>query len=354
MFLALAPPLNAGDARPVTRETNLRVVIIGAGAVGLGLGSALCSAGARVGFVGRPNTTAALRRNGLQRSGFFGPAEASPESFDAEESLEALPQRPADYALVTAKSFDSAEIARSLAACPALIASETQIVLCQNGWGNAAHFAALFPEQRIWNARVITGFRRPEPHRVEITVHAEPVRVGSLFGAAASRVAPFCATIAAGGIPCEPTDTIERDLWAKLLYNGCLNPLGALFGVPYGALAESWNTRAIMDRLAGEVFQVMDAAGYRSHWPDSKSWLRDFYERLLPPTAQHESSMLQDLRAGRRTEIDALTGAVLRLADAHGIDAPVHRTLFQMVRFAEERSFAPASPAAHQIPGIKR
>jgi 2-dehydropantoate 2-reductase len=58
---------------------------------------------------------------------------------------------------------------------------------------------------------------------------------------------------------------------------------------------------------------------------------------LLPPTAAHESSMLQDLRAGRRTEIDAITGEVVRLAEAHGVGVPVSRALLALVRFAEER-----------------
>ena len=58
----------------------------------------------------------------------------------------------------------------------------------------------------------------------------------------------------------------------------------------------------------------------------------------MPPTAAHESSTLQDLRAGRRTEIDALNGAVVRLAEAHGLDAPVNRTLCEIVHFLEVRA----------------
>ena len=81
----------------------------------------------------------------------------------------------------------------------------------------------------------------------------------------------------------------------------------------------------------------MEAAGYESHWPDAETYLDDFYGRLLPPTAQHESSTLQDLRAGKRTEIDALTGAVVRLGEAHGVPVPVNRTLLAQVRFSESR-----------------
>jgi 2-dehydropantoate 2-reductase len=81
----------------------------------------------------------------------------------------------------------------------------------------------------------------------------------------------------------------------------------------------------------------MQAAGHETHWPSAAAWLADFYARLLPPTAAHESSMLQDLRAGRRTEIDAITGAVVALAARHGVEAPVSRAVLSLVRFLEAR-----------------
>jgi len=161
--------------------------------------------------------------------------------------------------------------------------------------------------------------------------------VGSLFGESPAQVAPLCAALAKGGIPCEPTATIAEDLWAKLLYNATLNPLGAILGASYGALGASEHTRGVMERIAHETFVVMRAAGWRTHWPDASAWLADFYTRLLPPTAAHESSTLQDLRAGRRTEIDAITGAVVELAERHGVAVPVSRSLLALVRFLEAR-----------------
>ena len=170
-----------------------------------------------------------------------------------------------------------------------------------------------------------------------MTAHAEPVAVGSLFGSSAERAEPLCAALRAGGLPAETTPRLAELLWAKLLYNGCLNALGALCGVPYGALAESPDTRALMGQVAEEIFRVMEAAGYRTRYPDAGAFLDALYAELLPPTAQHESSTLQDLRAGRRTEIEALNGAVVRLAEAHGIDVPVNRSLVTMIRGLEER-----------------
>ena len=195
--------------------------------------------------------------------------------------------------------------------------------------------AERFPKARVWNARVITGFRRAAPHHVEVTVHAEPVRIGSLFGEPSARVAPLCQALSAGGLPTEPTDDVAADLWAKLLYNGCLNPACAILGVPYGALGDSEHGRALIEALAREIFAVMHAAGWRTHWSSADAWLDDFFERLLPPTASHESSMLQDLRARRRTEVDALTGAIVALGEEHHVPAPTNAALLRLVKMLE-------------------
>ena len=112
-------------------------------------------------------------------------------------------------------------------------------MLCQNGWGNAEVFARHHAAERIWNARVITGFQRPRPHHVEITAHAEPVHVGSLVGQPADEMRELCDAIDAGGIPCAPAPDIRADLWAKMLYNGILNALGAICELSYGDVAST-------------------------------------------------------------------------------------------------------------------
>jgi 2-dehydropantoate 2-reductase len=314
------------------------VLVQGAGAVGLGLASFLHAAGARLRIVARPETARALQQHGLRRTGVFGEHAAAPGSFAVAERLAGLPEGPADFVLVAVKSFDSEGAARELAAHPARCGEKAPLVLCQNGWGSHDVFAALFPKTRVWNARVITGFQRRAPHHVEVTVHAEPLRVGSLFGADPHEVAPLCAALSRGGLPAEPSPRIAEELWAKLLYNGCLNGLGAVFGVPYGALGASQPGRALLAALAEEIFAVMQASGNRTRWESAEAFLADLHGRLLPPTAAHEPSTLQDLRAGRRTEIDALNGAVVRLGDAHGVPVPVNRTLCTMLRFLEERA----------------
>lgn len=313
----------------------MRVAVIGAGAVGLGLASVLGDAVEELVVVARdPATRAALAEHGLLRSGLFGEHALAPVHFERLASLASLDGRSLDYTILCHKGPASASLAEEIRD----LRSEAlgALVLCQNGWGHAGIFAGILPPERIFNAVVITGFHRRSPHHVEITAHADPVRVGSLFGAGAAPVEALCGAIERGGLPCEAAPEIEPLLWGKLLYNALLNPLGALLGVPYGRLVESEGARAVMEAVAGELFAVLEARGTRLAWPDAAAYLEHFGQRLLPPTARHESSMLQDLRSGRPTEIDFLSGAVARLGGALGVPTPVNRALATLVRAAEQ------------------
>lgn len=311
------------------------VLIYGGGAVGLGIASCLIRPGNRVEIVARAETVAALKNEGLLRTGIFGRVHARAGTFGCCAALDEAAGGPYDFVLICTKSFDSAAAAKDLADHENRIGRGARLVLFQNGWGNAEAFAAHFEKGRIYNARVITGFRRPRPSEVEITVHADAIHVGSLFPTDLSVIEPLCRAIREGGIPCERTGSIEKDLWAKMLYNCALNPLGAILGVPYGALAEAASTRLLMDRIVEEVFAVMVAAGYRTHWQEPKQFLEVFYGRLVPDTAEHKSSTLQDIAAGKRTEIEALNGAVIHLAQEHRIAVPYNLAVYNLIKFLE-------------------
>ena len=132
-------------------------------------------------------------------------------------------------------------------------------------------------------------------------------------------------------IPAEPTARILASLWEKVLYNAPLNPLGALLRVPYGELASRPETRAIMDEVIAEGFAVALAEGAELLWASADQCRAHFYERLLPPTAHHRSSMLRDLERRRRTEIDAMNGYIARKGAQVGVRAPSHAKLAEIV-----------------------
>ena len=315
----------------------VKVLVFGAGAVGLGLSSFLLQAGHRVHLVGKEQTVVALRKNGLKRQGIFGPAFFTPQQLTASSKLAETGRETFDFYLVCTKSFDTENSARQLKSESTLAHQKSPIVLCQNGWGNAEIFSRFFSPKQVYNARVITGFIRPEPHVVDVTVHAQPVHLGSLFDGNATHLQLLADALSLGGLPSAVTDDIGKDLWAKMLYNCPLNALGAVLQVPYGHLGEDENSRVLMERIVREVFQVMQGLGHASHWPSAGDYLKDFYENLLPSTYSHESSMLQDIRAGRITEIEALNGVIVREGRKLKIDITCNETVRNQILFLQKK-----------------
>jgi 2-dehydropantoate 2-reductase len=314
----------------------VKVAIVGGGAVGLGIGSFLLAAGSDVRFVVRSaGDRSLLAQQGLSRVGIFGAEQCPPQAFSLAESVAALRGCELDFVLVCTKTTSSQDVAARLGDIWRDFAAPPQLVLCQNGWGNSEIFGERIPAASVFNARIITGFRRSAPNAVEVTVHAEPIHLGSLLGIDPAVLEPLRNALASTGMPCELSASIERDLWAKMLYNCALNPLGALLGVPYGELAKRASSREIVEAVIREIFGLLAPAGYTTHWNAPEEYLRTFYEDLLPPTAAHESSMLQDIRAGRRSEVDSLCGAVSRLGAQHEIATPVNASLTELIHALE-------------------
>ncbi len=320
----------------------MKILNFGAGAVGLGLDSCLIKSGCDVTILARPHTAELLNKEGFKRTGIFGDFIADAGSFRAFGALSDIPRQAFDFIIVSVKSYDSRETAAILNKNAHLMDQNTKLILCQNGWGNAEIFTQYFPEKQLYSARVITGFSRPQPNEVVITVHADDIHLGSLFDNPLDRLQPLADSIHQGGIPCRVVPDIEKDLWSKLLYNCALNPLGATLGVSYGALTEKEETRHIMEGIIKEIYTVMHACGYRTHWQTPQEYIKVFYEKLVPATANHKSSTLQALKAGKRIEIDALTGVVLELAKKHNIPVPVNQKVYDNIQeiAAENRSRA--------------
>jgi 2-dehydropantoate 2-reductase len=304
------------------------VLVAGAGALGSVLGGMLARAGWPVTLLGRAAHLDAIRRDGLQIEGLFGEHRVRVCTLAADV---AELQGRFSAILLTVKSWDTAGVVRALAGH---LTDDGVLICLQNGLGNLESAAAVIGAARVLGARVIFGSEVVVPGRVRVTVYADPVLVGSPDPADAARTraaTAWAGRLDAAGVPARPTGTLLADLWAKVLYNAALNPLGALLGVPYGRLAEETVTREIMDAVLDETFAVATACGVRLAWPDAAAYRRDFYERLVPSTAGHRSSMLQDLERGRPTEIDAINGYVAARGRALGMAVPVSETLTRLI-----------------------
>lgn len=240
-----------------------------------------------------------------------------------------------DYILVCTKAMFNEIIATDIYNNRSILSDSGKIVIFQNGWGNDEPFLKYFGTDKVFNARVITGFTRPERHTSEVTVHASPVLIGNLHNQPSDAVAVLAEAINEGGIPCSVTNEIEKALWAKMLYNCTLNPLGAILGVNYGRLTESESCVDIMNTIIDEIFSVIKAGGYQTYWNDSKEYKEVFYKQLIPPTYNHRSSTLQDIERKSKTEIDTLTGSIVSLGAKLSVEVPYNKMIFNLIKTME-------------------
>jgi 2-dehydropantoate 2-reductase len=328
-------------ARVAQRETGGPLVVAGAGALGSVFGGLLARAGHDVILVGRGPHMAAVARDGLRIEGLFG--DHVVHGLATVADVGAM-KGTFDTVLLTVKSYDTAAMVRAMA--PHL-APDGCLISLQNGLGNVEQAEDVLGRARVVGARVIFGAELLAPGHVRVTVIAAPVLVGSPDPHDAERAAlarTWARRFADAGIPSEPTDNLFGELWAKVFYNAALNPLGALLRVPYGHLPDDPDTRALMDRLIEEAFAVARASGVTLRWPDAGAYRDDFYGALVPSTAAHRSSMLQDLERGRPTEIDAINGWVVRRGEALGVPVPANSTLTHLFRARVRRA------ASHEVP----
>ncbi len=303
-------------------------LIMGTGALGTVFGGLLRRAGHHVDFLGRGAHFDALRHQGLNIDGIWGEVHLGP-----------VPVPPAgarhwyDVVLLCVKSFDTQAACRQI---KDLVQPHGLIVSIQNGLGNLETIAHECPAATPVGARVIFGARISRPGVATVTVYADKVLLGLPQPAAAPpRLPQVAGHLHQAGIPTAVVQDIIPHLWAKVLYNGALNPLGAILGVTYGELAANPHTRQLMEALIAEMYTVATAKGVHLLQATATDYCRHFFTNLVPPTAAHYPSMLQDLQHGRQTEIEALNGAICRYARELGLATPYNDAVCQLVRFLE-------------------
>lgn len=311
----------------------MRVLILGAGAIGSVFGGFLAKAGHAVTLVGRAPHMDQIRERGLLITGIWGEHQVSigrcltsPEALaQARESFELV--------LITVKSYDTAAAA---AAIQPLLTGETLVISLQNGLGNAETIAEAVGWRHTVGGMIIFGVEQHRPGRVTVTVQADKVRIGHWMSAIdPERLDALASLLTAAGIETVHSPDIRRYIWNKVFYNCALNPLATVLGSTYGFLLTTEPTRDIMQRVIDEAYQVAWACGAELFHRLPEDYLEHLYTDLIPPTAAHHPSMLQDIQKGKRTEIDALNGAIVRLGRAHQIACRTNQTLVDLIRVLE-------------------
>lgn len=309
----------------------MKVLIMGAGALGSVLGGFLARAGHEVTLIGRAAHLEAIRRQGLLVTGIWG--EHRIGGVRTAGHMAEIEDWDFDVVFIAVKSYDTA---RAMAEIAPRLAENTLVVSYQNGLGNAETIADAVGWGRTVEAMVIFGVQVPEPGHVDVTVIARPTALGAYPGGPAEdRIRALVSALDGAHLPTVYSENIAAELWRKVAYNSALNPLCALLDAPYGKLPELPETRIIMADIVTELYFVAKARGVVIEPATPGGYMELFYEKLVPPTAAHFGSMHEDFRLRRRTEIDALNGAIVRFGEAAGVDCPVNRMITRLVKARE-------------------
>ena len=293
----------------------MRITIVGAGALGGVFGALLHRAGERVSFVARGEALRLLRERGLRGESPLGPLETGP----LEASERAADLGVADVVLVAIKAWQVEGLAPQLAP---LVGPATLVVPTQNGVEAPDRLAATL------GAGVVGGIANviallTGPAEVKHRGMRPRLTVGERGGGPSARLDALVAPFARAGIDVVVTPDVRAALWEKLLF---VEPMGSV-GARHRATADVIRAQpallAELEATMREVEQVARACGVTLA-PDAVSRALARYGEL---PAGHAASMHRDLLEGRPSELSDQTGAVVRLARAHGVPAPLHEAL---------------------------
>ena len=294
----------------------MRIGIVGAGAIGLSFAAALSAAHDVVLLVRRAEVAGAISRDGIAVA---GPEESEFVPVAATADPRGMADR--DALIVAVKAFATRD---ALAPLHGILAPHALIASVQNGIDNAADARAVLPANRVVAGSTMFGAIKVSDG------HVRPVVSGATIFERDDSAAPssddLAAAFVAAGLDARVVDDIAPVLWRKLIVNATINPLGALARRPNGAIASDPDLSELGEALAREAGAVARAAGIDVGDP----W--EAAEAAARATAANRNSMLQDLDAGRPSEIEAIAGAIVRSAADHGIAVPLTHAMLRLVR----------------------
>ena len=296
---------------------------MGAGAMGCLYGGHLAEAGVDVSLVDvwREHVDA-INAKGLHMTGVSGdrvvhvPATTDPETVGV-----------VDLVLLFVKSYDTAQAVRD--SC-SLIGGDTCVLTLQNGLGNLEAITEAVGAGRALGGTTSHGSTLICPGEIR---HAGvgPTVIGTLDGGSRSMAETAADMFNGAGLQTRVSGDVRGDIWGKVLVNLGINALTALTGLRNGQLLEVPELRRLMRLAVEEGMRVAEADGVDLGPLDHVAHVYTVAEA----TGVNRSSMLQDVDRGRRTEIDALNGAVVGLGEKRGVETPVNRALTALVKGLE-------------------
>ena len=226
--------------------------------------------------------------------------------------------REANIAVVAVKSYSLLSVIELL---KEVLNPDCLIVTLQNGLSVRPLFLESFDSSRVYSAVTNIGANKLSDTLVKETGQGITYLEKKEYSAAISSL------LANSGFTVELAEDISRIIWQKAAINCAINPLGAILQLKNGALAENTELLTLMSDIAGEVEEVARAAGHDI----SQDWTRTLAE-ICVKTAENYNSMAQDVQRGKKTEIDALNGAVCKTAEKLSLKAPLNSAFAALVR----------------------
>ncbi|WFU16604.1 2-dehydropantoate 2-reductase [Bradyrhizobium sp. CB3481] len=311
------------------------IAIAGAGSIGCFVGGMLAAGGHRVALLARPRIIAEIEASGLRPTSFEGfDQTVASDRFVLSENPSVF--ETACIVLVTVKSADTADMADVIAKNAP---SDAVIVSLQNGVGNKAVLRERLPGRRVLGGMVpfnVIALGDGRFHRAtsgDIVIERDETRTAE--------------KLSVPGLKMRATDNIEGVQWGKLVLN-LNNALNALADLPLRRQIGLRPWRRLFADQVAEALAAIAADGIKpvSSTPIPLAWLPsllclpDFiFEMLLGRTMKIDpearSSMWEDLKHGRRTEIDYLQGVITEIAARRDLEAPLSRRIAELIRQAE-------------------
>ncbi|MDG4897047.1 2-dehydropantoate 2-reductase [Mesorhizobium sp. WSM4976] len=335
------------------------IAIAGAGSIGCYVGGCLALAGRKVVFLGRGRLVEPMREGGLRISDLDGRDRRIEAQAIAVSDDPAMALRDADIVLVTVKSGATAEMAKVIAAHGR---PDAVVVSLQNGVDNADRLRSALPGRQVLTGMVMFNVvLSPDgdaPLRAHRASQGEMMIDAGLDGLAE--------LLNVDGLAVEARADMKAVQWSKLLMN-LNNALVALSDLPLARQLADRSWRVILAAQIDEALAAIRAAGIVParitglppallpkvlRLPD---WLFGLLARhMLAIDLEARSSMWDDLKRGRQTEIDELQGAVIRLARQAGIPTPMNERVAALVRQAETEGRGPPGLGPEAVKGTSR
>ena len=304
----------------------MKIAILGCGAMGSVYAGLLAGAGHEVWAVDSwREHVDAIRANGLRVEGASGD-----HTVRVNATTSAADAGHCDLVIIATKARDVEAAARS---AQAIVGPKTLILSIQNGLGGPDKAAAILGRDRL-AVGVVGGFgasMRGPGHAHHTGM--ELVRLGELAGPITPRLEAVAEVWRSGGFRVKCFDDIDQLVWEKLICNVCYSGTCSVTDHTIGEVMADANLWPVALGCAREADAVARARGIKLGFDDVEAWVRHFGEAI--PKAR--PSMLLDHMAGRRSEVDAINGAIPPAARALGIAAPYNEVISALVREKERR-----------------